>query len=225
MRRQDTGSGFQGAHASMWRQPLAWLNVAALVLLVNGSGNADSGESAQIAALEARVAKLEKRAAANEHEVVAPFSVVDEQGKRIMSVGADPYRGFRLYNDKGNSVAELATKLGGTVLALGTDTSKASVSLGAVETGAAIAALYFRTDDKLRAQITTGSGGHANIAVVAQDGNGLAAALEAQPDWTGRISVYNKQHLPVTYITESEKNPGGGDVIMTHQPNLPLFLF
>ena len=80
MRMHDSGSGLQGAGASLWRQPLAWLNVAVLVLLVTGFSNADSGQSAQIAALEARLAKLEQRFEKGPHEVVAPFVVTDSKG-------------------------------------------------------------------------------------------------------------------------------------------------
>ena len=223
MRTQDTEYGFQGARASLWRQPLAWLNVSVLVLLVTGYSNADQAQSDQIAALEARVRKLEMRVETVAHQVVAPFAIVDSQGKRIMNVDAAPYRGFRLYNEQGSSVAEMALRLGGTVLELGSDNSKVKASLGAVEKDAAVAALYFKTDNKMRALITTGTGGHASIALTAQDGIGLAAALESQPDWTGRISVFNKQHLPVAYIAESEKHPGGGNVIMADPDGNKVF--
>jgi hypothetical protein len=224
MATNRNGQAFQNVSVPLLRRPLAWLSVAVLVLAVNSYAVADQGQAAQIAALEARVAKLEKRIATAEHEVVAPFQVVDSSGKRILGVGQQSTNGIRgiyISNSNGGIVFEAKAALGGSVLTLQNDESKSQIALGATEANEP--AIKIRTDSKMRAIVASSADGHGRIAVYGQDGAQLASGLESQPDWKGRVAVYTKGSLPVALLAESEKHPGGGSVIATDPDGNKVF--
>jgi hypothetical protein len=204
----------------VWRQPLAWLNVAVLVLLVSGYSNADQGQTAQIHGLEERVGKLERLVDAAKHQVVAPFVINDERGNPIVRVDDQHALSFYWVGSQ-VPVAALRAQLGGSVLILRNNDDSSSIALGATE--AKEPAIKIRTDSKLRAVVGATAGGHGLIAVYGQDGADLAAGLESQPDWKGRVAAYIKGSFPVAYMAESEKHPGGGNVIMADPDGNKVF--
>lgn len=154
------------------------------------------------------------------NRVTAPFIVVDTAGKVIFRVqdpsaaggegGGD--RGIYVFNEQGQSTAQLVSLHGGGKLKVQKPATDNYVAVAANDdaTGTIV-----RVNGKQRAFMGAASNDGGVVAVFGGDGQHAAAGLQLSQGGGGLVAVF-KNDTPISFLTESTSHPGGGNVTATN---------
>lgn len=154
------------------------------------------------------------------NRMTAPFVVVDGTGKVIFRVqdpsaaggegGGD--RGIYVFNEQGQTVAQLVSNHGGGKLKVQKIASDSYVATAANDD--AIGSLV-KDAGKQRAFMGVASNNGGVVTVYGSDGQHPAAGLQLSQNGGGLIAVF-KDDKAISFLTESTNHPGGGNVTATN---------
>lgn len=157
--------------------------------------------------------------------VVAPFVVVDRAGKEILRV-QDPRaiggqgggeRGLYVFDERGQSVAQLVNSNGGGKLKVQIPASNNYVATAA--NNDAVGSVV-KQDGKQRAFMgLSGNGGL--MAIYHGSGDLPSAAMQLSSNNSGLVAVF-RGDTAISYLTESD-SPGGGNVTTTDPAGKGVF--
>lgn len=157
--------------------------------------------------------------------VLAPFVVVDRTGKEILRV-QDPMvgggqgggdRGLYVFDERGQTVAQLVNSNGGGKLKVQMPASNNYVATAANKD--AVGSVV-KQDGKQRAFMgLSGNGGL--MAIYRGDGEFPSAAMQMALNNSGLVAVF-RGDTAISYLTESD-SPGGGNVTATDPAGKGVF--